>query len=558
MDSFPVSVSSALSRRQLLMRCGLGAAAFAVPSLLSACSGTSTASGSASSSAGTTKQGAASDAKIDKITWALPAETITGLDVATANDVVSLSVQSLALEGLLAMTNSLGVKPALAESWSQPDALTYVFKIRPGVKFWDGSLLTVEDVVFSMSRHMDPKVASELASYYENVHSIVATGSNEVTVNLSSPDPTFKYVTIYSYILSQSFAASAGQQLGRPGSSVSIMGTGAYRITSFVTNTSVSLEANPGYWGGSSLVSQATLTCIGDPQTRQLALQSGQVDGSFQVPPEEASQWAQGGNINILSSAGLEVAYMSFDLTQEPWNDIHVRRAFSYASDRQGYVKAFLGGYGTPANSLVPPAEWNGLLSQAEIDAFYKSLPTYSYDMAKAKQEMAASSHPDGFTASINVTNIIPEVMKTVEALSQTLKQLKINLVVNEVTSAQWLAGLYSRGNTGVQASLSSPDYADPSDYMADHYTGEYNLNTARYSNATFDSLLEKQAATTGTAARVSYLKQAITMAAEEIAYLAFFWEKPLVAVSSKYVYEGFNGLYYYQDWLSSLRAAQS
>src|SRR5438132_566873 len=80
-------------------------------------------------------------------------------------------VLSLGLEGLLTYGNDGSLKPNLAASWSRPDALTYVYKLRPGVKFWDGSVLTAEDVVFSMSQHTQKKVGSQLASYYASVRS---------------------------------------------------------------------------------------------------------------------------------------------------------------------------------------------------------------------------------------------------------------------------------------------------------------------------------------------------------------------------------------------------
>src|SRR5262245_59176814 len=141
-----------ISRRELLKGIGAGGAALALPGVAAAAR-------------------EREDASLDTLNWALGA-TIRSLDFVHSYDFTTAIVLSLGLEGLLTYGNDGSLKPNLASSWSHPDALTYVYKLRPGVKFWDGSPLTAEDVVFSMSQHTQKAVGSQLASYYASVKSI--------------------------------------------------------------------------------------------------------------------------------------------------------------------------------------------------------------------------------------------------------------------------------------------------------------------------------------------------------------------------------------------------
>jgi peptide/nickel transport system substrate-binding protein len=148
-----------LDRRQLLRGLGLGGAALAVPGLLAAC-GSSGGSGGSGSPGGSTSSapGNVSDADIPSLQWALNTSTIVGLDIATAFESNSQCVAVCGMEGLLAVSDQLTLVPRLATSWKYDEPnLKYVLQIRDGVKFWDGTPMTIDDVVFSLTRHIDPR-----------------------------------------------------------------------------------------------------------------------------------------------------------------------------------------------------------------------------------------------------------------------------------------------------------------------------------------------------------------------------------------------------------------
>ena len=551
----PTWYSRPTDRRQALKSLGLGAAALSVPGLLAACGGGSAPAASGSSGPVSTK-------RIASLNWALPTSTIVGLDIATAFEANTACVQVLGLEGLLTVSDSLGLVPLLATSWKYLESeKKYVFQIRQGVKFWDGTPMTPADVAFSLGRHIDPKVSSQIGAYFANVDAFTVTGANEVTAHLKRPDPLVANTLPFAPILSKAFVERTGKALGTPGSTVNIMGTGPFKITAFPSSTAATVERNDQYWGPAPVVGKCTFSCIPDPQTLLLAMQSGQVDGTFNVPVQQTADWQRLSNASLNSAPGMFIAYLSFDLSQAPYNDLHVRKAFAYAANRAGYVKAFLGGNGTPAACMVPPQQWGSVLPQAQVQKLYAGLPSYPYSLAMARKELAQSAFPHGFTTNkVLAPSNYPAVVKTLESLSTTLKGLGINMPVQQVTSNEWLANIYAHKDLGIMTVLYSPDYADPADYLNLSYPSanavKNNFNTANFKNPTVDKLLQKANAAPTNAERAQYIGQVLTISQQQLPYLGLFWQNDVMSIQNHYVYKGFTGLFYNQNWLTHISAA--
>src|SRR5262249_11391307 len=149
-------------------------------------------------------------------------------------------------------------------------------------------------------------------------------------------------------------------------------------------------------------------------------------------------------NSKVTLAPELRTAYVSLDTESAPYNDVHVRRAIAYALDKGGLVKAVLAGYGQTAAAMPPPQQWGDLMSQSKVNAFYATLPKYSFDMKKAKAELAQSAYPKGFTATVPFPDSEPQLGKLALSLSQNLKQLGVTLKVKQVTSSAWFNTLYT------------------------------------------------------------------------------------------------------------------
>ncbi len=343
------------------------------------------------------KPGSANGGPIADLTWGVP-QTIRSLDYTHSGDPGTASVVFLGMEPLVRYDAQGRLQPDLASSFSIPNPTTYVYNLRSGVKFWDGTPLTTADVIYSLQRSASKEGGSELATFFGSVASMKATGPSQVTIKLKGPDPFFRYSLAVTPIGEKAFWSQHLKDIGTPG--VMNMGTGPFKFVSFTPDQGVTLARNDDYWGKKPSVENLSLKFITDPNTLLLAVRSGQVDGTFKVPQDQIGQYKSLSDIHVSLVPEELAAYYSLDVEDPPFDDIHVRRALAYATDKAGMVKAVLRGYGQPAPTMPPPQQWGDLMSQAKVQAFYASLPHYTYNLAKAKAQLAASAYPKGFTAT--------------------------------------------------------------------------------------------------------------------------------------------------------------
>jgi peptide/nickel transport system substrate-binding protein len=553
-DGSSSNATANLTRRTLISRAGAAGAVMSLSGLLAACGSSEDTSGSAS----TTAAQAASGAEVDHIAVGYGGAAPTGLDIANAWEISQMTAANLGMEGLVVSDDRLRWRPGLAKSWTQPDPLHYIFELRPGVKFWDGSLVTVDDVVFSLERLAGP--SSLITSYYTTVKSIKATGSHEVTITLTKPDPTLPGVLVFSPITSKAFFERLGKKFGAPGSPVTVLGTGPYKITAYSIESGVEVERNPHYWGDKPKVKAATIKFFEDPQTTRLAAQGGEIDAVIQFPLSLAKDWEGTSGFTTQYPPGLNIGMLTMNVEKAPWNDIHVRRAVAYCADSAGYIKAFLSGKAMAATAMVPPAQWADVATEGEVSTLYQSLKQYPYDINAAKEELAKSAYPNGFTEEVEFPANNPVIGSTLESLGQALGEIGITLKVKQVSQNAYGTKFFENNLPGLSLGEAFPDYADPSDYLqvflpsANAVPGSYN--GAHFKNKEVDKLLDEQAAATDNTKRREILGEVLKVVADELPYLTLWWGTTPGATKDQYVNDGFNALFFYQPWLTNVGAA--
>jgi len=499
---------------------------------------------------------AAGGGEIDNFTWALES-TIASLNFYTGFNHTTLSALTLCMEGLAEYTASLKVAPRLATSWTQPDPLTYIYKVRQGVKFWDGSPMTAEDVAYSMAQQMNPKVASQESSFYSAVTSVTATGPFEVTVKLKNPDPAFQYVPAFAagYVVSKKFLQAHLSDMGTP--AVLTMGTGPYKIASFQPDQGVTLVRNDLYWGPKPRIKQITLQFITDTNARLLAMRSHSVDGASLVPLGQISQWKAIPNVRVVTGPGLQTIFFTLDTANPPFNDIHVRRAFAYALDKKGIAQAVFKGYAQPANAMVPPEGWANLLSKQAITQIFATFPQYSFDMSKARAELAQSAMPKGFSATVTYPDSAPELGLISQVLARNLSSLNITLNVKEVPATQWLNGLYAHTELGIGTMEWNMDYPDPQNVLDTFLNSQFAVknafNLSNFKNSKVDSLLAQQKKSTDNKARGQLMSEVERVVAQQLPVLPVAWADVAVAMDSKYNWPGFNGFFHREVWIDQI-----
>lgn len=307
-----------------------------------------------------TRQTPAAAGDIDSFTWSIYAEP-SSLDYAYAYDYPPNQILANVCESLLRWNPDLTTSPNLASSFTNPTPTTWVYKIRPGVRFHDGTVLTAKDVVASLRRHMDPAVGSAWENTFRNVKSIDMTGPLEVTVKLTKPDAVFnqEMATSSGTIESAATLARAGRDYGSPKGGVNC--TGPFSFGSWASGQSLTLKKFDGYWNTElkPKAGQVKFVFLSDATTRVNAFQSGEVDGGWMVPADAYDQLGSSTAGKLYYGVNSTVAEEIVSNLKGPLGDTEVRKALLMAIDRKGIVKAGVGGTGEVADSLVTDNMWD-------------------------------------------------------------------------------------------------------------------------------------------------------------------------------------------------------
>jgi peptide/nickel transport system substrate-binding protein len=495
-------------------------------------------------------------AAIATLRWNLGVEPVS-LDVARSFGGETTKTLGLTSDTLMTFSPSLSVVPGIASAAHQLSRTHYEFTIPKDVRFSDGSLMTVDDVLFSLNRHINPAAPSQIGSFFASVSSFTKAGTHTITARLKQPDPTFLFALILAPIVPHAFATSQGQSFGSPGQPW--VGTGPFQLVSY-DSTGISLVPNPHYARQRPAVKNVNLSYIADTSTLQLAMRSGQIDGTFNVQPADLATWSQTPGTKVELAAGMAFQALAFNLEAPPWDDIHVRRAFAHALNQQGIVRSVLHGAGDPANAIVPPQMWSGLVPRTTVQKIYGQIPRYKYNLALAKAELAKSSVPNGFSASILIPSIRTSVLNGVLAFANDLASIGIKLNVQSVPFAQYRAARNSHQNLGITFIGFVPDYPDPIDYLNLLYPSANavpnGFNIANYRNATVDDLLDKQAKATSASARAQYIGEILKISGTDLPYLTMWWEDTAIAIRNGLKLHGFNAFTYETQWTKNLTAA--
>ncbi|WP_433264587.1 ABC transporter substrate-binding protein [Actinosynnema sp. CS-041913] len=509
--------------------------------------------GCVSTGAGPTGKRAAGDADIPELTWAMPGAP-RSLDIAHALDTRSNAAIFAAFDGLLRIDQEGRLQPALATSWTNPDPLTYVYKLRQGVTFWDGKPMTAEDVAHSLRRQTDPAEAAETLLYLGAVKEVTATGPDEVTVKLSAPDPKFKYVPAIVWIVQQKeYVEAAGESLGSPEKPG--MGTGPYRVTRFSPADGVDFERYDGYWDTKPKVVKLGYKPIPDPEALRLAMIAGEVDGTFALPLQDVRKWERTAEVSLYFTRSVSVNYLSMDVTAAPFDDVHVRRAIAYSVDRQGLLDPLFGGRARLSSSPVSSLQLEALVGKDKAAELVGSLPTYPFDLAKAKEELAKSRHAGGFTVEVPYPTTQPWSRLLLENLARNLSTIGITLVPKGQPDQQWVANIFAHKDLKLQIMRAGGGTPYPGEMLPIMF-GEASATANGFNTANFTRPdLEAKLGTLGD--DVAPIADIMRLNAEELPYVPLFEEDAAHAVRAEHVFSpeptpwlaGFN-------WATSLKAA--
>src|SRR5689334_7613478 len=290
------------------------------------------------------------------------------------------------------------VEPDLATAWENPDPQTFVFHLRDGVKFHNGSALTSEDVKFTFERLVDPATRSPWVSIFSVIKAIETPDPKTVVFRLASPFspfPNYLATIKYSAIVNREDVRQRGD-LVKGGA-----GTGPFMLEDFRPNSLIRMKRNPDYYEpGLPYLDGLDFRIIPEEGSRMAALRAGSVQLTWLGRPDSATQMRDAPDIVAPEPKSYSrLLLLEFDQRKPPFNDVRVRRAFSLALNRELIVKVIWRGRAGLAASL-PPIQAPFAMPSADV----LGLPYAKEDVAAAKALMAEAGFAAGFETTFAVS----------------------------------------------------------------------------------------------------------------------------------------------------------
>jgi len=428
---------------------------------------------------------------------------------------------------LVKRDTDMNLVPGLATSWQAIDELTWEFKLREGVKFTNGEDFNAHAVKYSLDRVLNPDNNAPTRSYVSTVSEVKVIDDYTVHVITKKPDPLIpvRFNRYPTQIVPPKYVEEVGQEYFAQHP----IGTGPYKFVEWNKGSSVVLEANEEYWGGSPTVKKVTFRSIPEASTRVAALLNGEVDIITAVPPEFRDRIATSGTARLseVVRAGNTV-YVGLKTDREPFNNKLVRQALNHAIDVKAIVEQVLQGAAVETDSLIGPKDFG---YAGEYDR-------YEYNPEKAKQLLAEAGYPNGFSATLDTVNWYIKNLDVAQVIAQQLKAIGVNITVNNVESTVYRTKVPS----GEQAEMymlgwSSTNTldADAAIYSVLHSSDPYST----YSNPEVDAMLDEARSTTDEARRKELYKKIQEIVLEEAPRIFLYQENQYYGVSQKLDWEG-------------------
>ncbi len=445
--------------------------------------------------------------------------------------------------------------PSLATTWENDGQNRWTLKLRPGVKFSNGEGFSAQDVVFTFCRTLknETKVSDSFADVTANFAKVETPDDSTVVIETKAPEPLMPTLLSALPILSASIVKhdkithDVANNCGVTGpwpvvsnfnDGTAAIGTGPYKLKSYVRGSGIELERSPTYWGAAEPWAAVRFVPVTNAGPRLAGLLAGDYDVIENPAARDLGRITNDKRFGHVITPSTRVIYFQLDVARDdspfvkapdgknPLKDARVRKAMSLAIDRDAIIKRIMDGAAAPAYQFLP----NGM------SGALTNPPKLSYDPAQAKKLMAEAGYPNGFQLTLSSTNdrYINDSQIT-QAVAQYLTQIGIKTEVDAMTRAIYFPrrakkefsvamGGWSSG-TGEAASFLRLWPATPNE--AKTFGGS---NYGGYRNEEFDKVIRAAVATFDDAKREAQLQQAMTIVLADGAFVPLHFESTIWA----------------------------
>ncbi len=377
----------------------------------------------------------------------------TGGAAAAIDEVVYANIY----EGLTRFGSDGAVNPALASSWDiSDDGLTYIFHLRDGVKFHDGTDMNADDVVFSLNRARAEDSTNAQKALFAGIESVEAVDPLTVKITLSAPNGAFTFNMAWgdAVIVGEESIADAATHP---------VGTGPFVFSEWAKGDHVTMTRNDTYWGDEPALASATFKFISDPNAAFAAMMAGDVDAFPNFPaPETLSQFDNDPRFNVIIGSTEGETILSTNNKSGALADVRVREALAHAINRQDIIDGAMNGYGTPIGTHTAPH------NPAYVDLTGLS----NYDPELSKKLLAEAGQSD-----LTLRLMLPPptyARRGGEIVAAQLRAVGITVEISNLEWAQWIEQVFK----GKDFDLTIVSHTEPADiniYARPDYYFQYD-----------------------------------------------------------------------------------
>jgi oligopeptide transport system substrate-binding protein len=436
------------------------------------------------------------------------------LDPALGPDANSLIAVDMIYSGLVRPDRNLNVIPDQAKTWDiSSDNKVYTFHLRSGITFSDGTPVTAQTYVYTLTRALVPEVKSPIARFFEQaivgssdvshgktrvLSGVKALDNQTLQITLTQPTPYFLQVLtnpVY-FPLNKRIIDQYGQAAWVDHAAENAIGTGPFMVKEWDRNVKMVLVPNPHYYGNQAKLTEVDMLFVNDLDPALLSYRAGQYNFNWNITPERlvTAKGLQGFTMKPL----LQTDLLFFNTKMPPFNHVAVRQAFAYATDKATLAHAVFKDAVTPAATIIPPG----------MPGYQPDYAGLSFDKNKAKS-LLQSVYPDltkvpPITFSYPSSQVTPSEAAVLQQMWQTALSIQVKLLSVELNT-------YNDETTKHEVQFGfkqwSADFPDPYDWLTLNLVSTADNNNGEWSNPEFDQTVMQAEQTAGDARIALYNK---------------------------------------------------
>ncbi len=451
------------------------------------------------------------------------------LDPARINDIYSRSVSQQIFDGLVQFDQTLTITPALAEFWrASRDGLSWTFNLRKGVKFHNGREMTADDVVFSLSRLLDPKTRSNAADLFMNVKGarefrdgraktvagLVAADRYTVQVALNEAVAPFVAVLAVGHakIVPKDLVEHQGDLFG-----LQPVGTGPFKFIRWERGREIALGANADYWDAPAKLARLVYRIFPGEQRDQMfeEFQKGGLEDA-PIPARADRRALAAGAYTYVKRPMISVKFYGINTRTKPLTDRRVRQALLYALNREEIVHDVYAGQFILARGILPPG----------TQGFNPRLAGYPYDPPRARALLAEAGFPGGRgLAPIAIWSSVKrdDVVREHEQMRRQLAAVGIQAEIRYMTDWPTFSKMLDEGKLPVFMYGWYADVPDPDNFLFKLFHSRGTRNFFAYANPVVDDALWRARSEQDIQRRVELYRRAEELILEDAPLIPVF-----------------------------------